>query len=56
MFGRASDQLQPSAAYAGGDAAVWGNLDFDVDLLAEYLLEDTDGLNPSDGGVTFDFK
>lgn len=33
----------------------WGDVDnLDVDLLAEYLLDDA-GLNGS-GGVTFDFK
>lgn len=46
-FGRASDKPQSSTDY-------WGSLDnFDVDLLAEYLLEDTDMVS---SGVTFDFK
>jgi hypothetical protein len=30
----------------------WGDTDFDVDMLAEYLLDDED----EGQGVTFDFK
>jgi hypothetical protein len=44
MFGRSSQGANPSD---------WGDVDnFDVELLAEYLLEDSGGVP----GVTFDFK
>jgi PAS domain S-box-containing protein len=50
-FGRASDQQQSSNAVADG----WANLDsLDVDLLAEYLLEDSQGM--AMGEMTFDFN
>ena len=45
-FGRASGNAQ-------GDGAAWGDVDnFDVDMLAEYLLDDGN----LGSGVTFDFK
>ena len=44
MFGRANQ---------GPNQADWGDVDnFDVELLAEYLLEDSAGMP----GMTFDFK
>ena len=44
MFGRATQ---------GPNQSDWGEVDnFDVELLAEYLLEDSSGVP----GVTFDFK
>jgi hypothetical protein len=52
-FGRASDQPHQSSD------SNWGNLDnFDVDLLAEYLLDDNNDGTMMSGGdeVTFDFK
>jgi PAS domain S-box-containing protein len=48
-FGRASDHQQAPSADA------WANLDtLDVDLLAEYLLDDNNG--STSGEVTFDFS
>ena len=45
MFGRANASVP--------NQSDWGEVDnFDVELLAEYLLEDSSGVP----GVTFDFK
>lgn len=43
----------PRFGRTGTGVDEWGAETFDVDLLTEFLLEES---NPSSGGISFDFK